>query len=50
MAWLGQERAHSALPILPAQLPAGEWALLQAVRNNLPGWMSPGLSERNAQG
>lgn len=49
MAWRGQERAHPALPILPAQLPAG-WALLQAVRNNLPGWMSPGLSERNAQG
>src|SRR5690606_11038664 len=37
LSWLGPEQASSTLHILHAQLPAEEWAALQAARAALPG-------------
>jgi len=50
LSWLGPEQAPSALHILHAQLPAEEWAALQAARAALPGWMARAVSEANARG
>jgi hypothetical protein len=50
LSWLGPEQASSALHILHAQLPAEEWAALQAARAALPGWMARAVSEVNAHG
>ncbi len=45
LAWLGAERAPSALKILHSKLPAAEWEAMRASRAAMPSWMARAFSE-----
>lgn len=45
LSWLGPEQAPSALKILCAKLPAGEWAAIRAARAVMPSWMARAVGE-----
>jgi len=46
-AWLGPDRASSAVGALQRQLPDEEWQAILAVRSALPSWMARMVSEDN---
>jgi hypothetical protein len=45
LAWLGAERAPSALIILHSKLPTAEWEAMRAARAAMPSWMARAVSE-----
>lgn len=47
LAWLGPDRASSAVGALQRQLPDEEWQAILAVRSALPSWMARMVSEDN---
>jgi hypothetical protein len=47
LAWLGPDRASSAIGALQMHLPDEEWQAIQAVRGALPSWMARIVSENN---
>ena len=47
LAWLGPDRASSAVGALQRQLPDEEWQAILAVRSALPSWLARMVSEDN---